>query len=154
MKMAHKHEAKHLSPLTSALIGVDHIAFSMPRYEMTFRDYLMKHREPRHLNKIFMMIISGLRELHNNGFVHRDLKPENIMVNLRPIYACIIDFERATPRTQGTRGTSLGTPGYQPVNCQLKDGSTLWDVYALAAMILEADMYPGEYFEVKNERGT
>ena len=27
-------------------------------------------------------------------------------------------------------------------------------MYALAAMILEADMYPGEYFSVKNERGS
>jgi serine/threonine protein kinase len=112
MKLAKKQEAKHLCPLTSAHIGLDHIAFSMPRYQMTFRDYLMNHREPRHLNKIFMMIIAGLRELHNNGFVHRDLKPENVMINLRPLHACLIDFDRATPRPQGTRGTLCGTPGY------------------------------------------
>jgi hypothetical protein len=36
----------------------------------------------------------------------------------------------------------------------MRDGSTKWDIWALAAMILEADMYPGEYREVGGERGA
>ena len=36
----------------------------------------------------------------------------------------------------------------------MKDGSTLWDVWAVAAMILEEDMMPGEYFGVSTERGA
>ena len=99
LKIAKKQSCKFLSPLIEAYIGVDHLAFSMPQYEMTFRDYLNQHRDHRHLNKIFSMITSGLRELHNNGFVHRDLKPENVMIRLRPLHAWLIDFERATPRT-------------------------------------------------------
>ena len=67
LKIARKQNLKHISPLIDAFLGVDHIAFAMPRYEMTFRDYLFHHRDPRHLNKIFLMIVDGLRELHSNG---------------------------------------------------------------------------------------
>jgi len=35
----------------------------------------------------------------------------------------------------------------------LRDGSTRWDVWALAAIILEADMEPGAYRTASNERG-
>ncbi len=143
-----------MCPLIDSYLGPHHLAFSLPRYQMNFREYLSHHRDARHLNKIFLMIAGGLKELHENGFVHRDLKPENVMIRLRPLHACLIDFERAQPRTQGTRGSSLGTPGYEPHHNQLKDGSSLWDIYALSAMILEADMYPGEYLQVRNERGS
>lgn len=65
----------------------------------------------------------------------------------------LIDFERATLRTQTTQGTVKGTPGYFPAKNYLRDGSTRWDVWALAAMILEADMPSGEYRNVMSERG-
>ena len=48
----------------------------------------------------------------------------------------------------------MGTVGYFPVFKDLRDSSTRWDVWALAAMILEADMHPGEYRNVQNERGA
>jgi hypothetical protein len=47
-----------------------------------------------------------------------------------------------------------GTPGYCPVRPNLKDGSTRWDLWSLAAMILEADMKPGEYMAIQTERGA
>jgi hypothetical protein len=47
-----------------------------------------------------------------------------------------------------------GTIGYFPLYKNLRDGSTRWDVWALAAMILEADMYPGDYRNVSTERGA
>ena len=44
------------------------------------------------------------------------------------------------------------TPGYFPQNEELKDGSILWDVWALCAMILESDMDVDEYKQVMTER--
>lgn len=85
--------------------------------------------------------------------MHRDLKPDNVMLNLRPLHVVLIDFERATLRSQKTGPTVKGTIGYFPIYRELYDGSTRWDVWALAAMILEADMSPGEYRNVQNERG-
>ena len=42
-------------------------------------------------------------------------------------------------------GTVRCTPGYFPMNEDLRDGSVLWDIWALAAMILECDMEVNEY---------
>lgn len=41
-----------------------------------------------------------------------------------------------------------------PSFIDLRDGSTRWDVWALAAIILEADMEPGAYRTASNERGS
>ena len=71
----------------------------MKEYEMSFRDYLEEHREPRHLVKILLMVIEGLNELHELGFAHRDLKPENIALTLKPLHEAVIDYDRATPRS-------------------------------------------------------
>ena len=95
-----------------------------------------------------------MENLHQLGYVHRDLKPDNIMINLRPLQATIIDFDISNLRIANTSGGNKGTPGYFPIRPNLKDGSVLWDVWAIAAIILEADMRPGEYYGVKDERGA
>ncbi len=48
-------------------------------------------------------------------------------------------------------GTVRGTPGYFPLNEDLRDGSVLWDVWAFAAIILECDMEANEYKQVMEE---
>jgi len=121
---------------------------------MSFRDYLEDERDFRYLSKMLLMVIEGLRELHGLGYVHRDLKPENIVVNLKPLHVALIDFDRTLPRSTDSKGSVLGTPGYMPNNGELRDGSTRWDVWALAAIILEADMEPGAYRTASNERGS
>lgn len=47
-----------------------------------------------------------------------------------------------------------GTPGYFPLRDDLLDGSTEWDIWAFAAIILESDMEVNEYKEVMSERGS
>jgi len=39
-----------------------------------------------------------------------------------------------------TIGHVRGTPGYFPLRDEWRNGSTKWDMWALTAMILEADM--------------
>ena len=86
--------------------------------------------------------------------MHRDLKPENVMVNLQPLSATLIDFNRAYPLTQCTKGTCRGTEGYFPQKEDLRDGSTKWDIWSLGAMVLEADLGINEYLRVNSENGA
>ena len=57
----------------------------------------------------------------------------------------VIDFDCAFPDTILSKSTVRGTPGYFPQVKDWRDGSTKWDVWALAAIICEADMPLGEY---------
>ena len=67
------------------LLGNDHVALTMEKFEMTYREYLRSQKDTRQLSKILMDVGKGLKELQGIGYVHRDLKPENIVVNLRPL---------------------------------------------------------------------
>ena len=101
-------------------------------------------------------MLLALQTCHNRPegkILHRDLKPDNIVISLRPLSAKLIDFERAQPRTLTTVGHVRGTPGYFPERENLKDGSTKWDSYALAAIALECDMEKDAYLHVMTERG-
>ena len=77
------------------LLGTDHLALTMEKYEMTYREYLRSHKDTRWLSKILIDVAKGLKELNGICYVHRDLKPENIVVNLRPLQVKIIDFNRS-----------------------------------------------------------
>jgi hypothetical protein len=48
----------------------------------------------------------------------------------------------------GTRGT----PGYQPDNVDWFDGSVMWDMYALACIVVECDLQKDEYIKAKDSR--
>lgn len=152
MKQARDLKLKHICHISSLHLGIDHIHFDMPKYEMDYRTYLRTQRDYRQINKILLQVATGLNELHGIGYVHRDLKPENIVLNLRPLEACLIDFNRSLPRTVMTKGHVLGTEGYFPEDQYLRDGSTKWDIYAFAAIIVETDMETDSYIAVKQER--
>ena len=154
MREAAKTDCKHIIHLSSASIGIDHLIIQIPRLQESFREYLWEHRDPRDLPGLLSHIALGLKELHLMGYVHRDLKPENVMVSFKPLKAVLIDFNRAYPLTQSTKGTVRGTEGYFPEKGDLRDVSTKWDIWALGAMVLEADLDRNEYLRVKNERGT
>jgi eukaryotic-like serine/threonine-protein kinase len=99
-------------------------------------------------------ILNGVSELHTLGYVHRDLKPDNVVLNRDPLEVAVIDFNRAISRTTATIGHVRGTPGYFPLREGWRNGSTKWDIWALSAMILEADMDKREYYRCHSELET
>jgi serine/threonine protein kinase len=87
--------------------------------------------------------------------VHRDLKPDNIVVTLeKPIKVALIDFDRSLPRTNTSHHGRRGTAGYEPDNAGWMDGDIMWDLYALACIVVECDMGTDHYFKVKEERAA
>ena len=66
----------------------------------------------------------------------------------------IIDFDRSFSMAVGTKGTMVGTDGYYPFKPNMDDGSPRWDVWALGAMILEADMEKDQYLNIDSERAA
>ena len=87
-----------------------------------------------------------------HGIIHRDLKPDNVVLQLRPLKVKIIDFDRSVNYAVSTKGTFVETDVYNPYKLNMDDGSPKWDVWALGAMILEADLEKDEYLRVNNER--
>jgi serine/threonine protein kinase len=154
LRLAKEEELFYLMRLDRFYLSRDHVALSMEKFQMDFRDYLRNHRDYRYLGRILIDVSKGLRELHAIGYVHRDLKPENIVIDLKPLTVRIIDFNRSYPRRQTTVGTQRGTPGYFPDARNLEDGSILWDVWAFCAIVLECDMETDEYLRVATERGS
>ena len=129
----------------AVLMASDHIALQLPRYEIDFRRYIREMRKPQQLNSILIQVVEGLRQLKSLGYVHRDLKPENIVINLDPLVAVLIDFGTATLITAKTQ-RMLGTLGYIPKTAKWNDGSEVYDIWAMGAIIMEADMQLDQYF--------
>lgn len=99
-------------------------------------------------------MVEGLKQLKNLGYVHRDLKPENIVLNLaQPLRVALIDFGTAILLSAETKGSKFGTLGYYPEkSCkQWKDASEYWDLWAMGAIIMEADMPFGKYKNTYDE---
>lgn len=121
---------------------------------MNLRQYLYRQREPEQLKQIMKLVIKGIEQLHQLGYVHRDLKPDNIVLNLEPLDVRVIDFDASLLETQDTSGRIRGTPGYVPYRDNWRDGSKKWDVWSLAAILLEADMEKDTYRKTKDEKET
>jgi serine/threonine protein kinase len=82
--------------LDACLLGKNHIALRFKTFGCDYRKYLENHRDASEIGKMLQDVVSGIKELHAMGYVHRDLKPENILVNMDPVKAIVIDFNRAT----------------------------------------------------------
>ena len=85
---------------------------------------------------ILRMILRGLENLHEAGFVHSDIKPSNIMVN-RLGYVQIIDFGRASRPNEKSR-ILLGSPMYMAPETHMRKPSLhQTDMYSVGIVALE-----------------
>ena len=80
------------------------------------------------------------------------MKPDNIMVNVDPLEVRIIDFNRVNLATTTTEAHVRGTPGYFPNRDNWKNGDQRWDIWSMAAIILESDMILEGYYHTRDEQ--
>lgn len=62
------------------------------------------------------------------------------MLNIEPLEVKLIDFNRVYLDSTLTKGSIRGTPGYIPERSNWEDGNVNWDIWAVAAIILESDV--------------
>lgn len=90
----------------------------------------------------------GVKDLHNLGYVHLDLNPSNFVLNLNPLEVRLIDFKQSTLKSN----SSLMNPGvgepFQPLLGSFKSGSTTWDRYGLAALIIYSFFVRNYFFKL------
>jgi hypothetical protein len=64
-----------------------------------------------------------------------------------------VDFDKACKRRSLTTGPPRVSVYYGPLRPNLKDGSLCWDVWAIVAMMVEADMYPEQFLSSAGHQG-
>jgi serine/threonine protein kinase len=152
MKKARDSSSKFVIHLDAVFLGRDHVCLRMKQYENVLNKFLEVERDARMLKKIMWSVGHGLQELHNLGYVHRDIKPDNIVFNIYPYEVKIIDFNTSFRTSQMSKGTFRGTYGFTPNRELWRDGSTSWDIYSLACVLLCSDMEIKEYYKTNSER--
>jgi serine/threonine protein kinase len=108
-------------------------------YGKNLNQYLKAHNEPvseHFINRIFPVLLDGIKEIHDNNLLHLDVKPENILIRGGddPL---LLDFGAAQPFPveDGRKFGRVLTRGYSPLEQYKIDGNVgPWsDVYAVAA---------------------
>jgi serine/threonine protein kinase len=74
---------------------------------------------------LFLQLVSGLLNLHKNGFVHRDIKPENLLIN-KDFSLIIADFNFAHPLEQHYISFSPMVPLTHVVGSEMYNAPELW----------------------------
>gem|GEM_PF-417245 len=96
--------------------------------------------DPAAVERILWILLDGLEQVHEAGFLHRDIKPANILLDARG-NPTLIDFgaSRAAMAGRTTAMTAIFTPGYAAAEQMTSAKQGPWtDIYALAATIYHA----------------
>jgi hypothetical protein len=73
------------------------------------------------------------------------------VLSLNSLDVRVIDFDMVKLHSSKITQIPLGTPGYFPNKPKWKEGSTLFDIWALGAIILESDLKKDAYFNCGGE---
>ncbi|MCF2145374.1 serine/threonine-protein kinase [Desmonostoc muscorum LEGE 12446] len=85
------------------------------------------------IKQLLVDILPVLKLIHERGVIHRDIKPENIMRRRQDGKLILIDFgvsKQITASALGV-GTTVGTPGYAPIEQMRGQVFPASDLYSL-----------------------
>ncbi|MBS0016087.1 MAG: GUN4 domain-containing protein [Arthrospira sp. SH-MAG29] len=97
------------------------------------------HFNPDQIYQILSELLEILQIIHNRNIIHRDIKPENIMRRSRDNQLILIDFgvsKQVTGTTTVGQGTTVGTPGYVPMEQLRGQVYPASDLYSLGVTCL------------------
>jgi serine/threonine protein kinase len=86
------------------------------------------------IRQLLADVLPILKLIHERGVIHRDIKPENIMRRRSDGKLVLIDFgvsKQTTPTASGKIGTTVGTPGYTPLEQMRGQVYPASDLYSL-----------------------
>ncbi|KAG2212178.1 hypothetical protein INT46_006013, partial [Mucor plumbeus] len=85
LKLRKKQHIGHIKQIIHDQNGAEMIGLTMPKYDMTLKQYLDQHVHPRLTSHqrmdIIVQIIKSIKAIHEEGVAHRDLSTVNFMVN-------------------------------------------------------------------------
>jgi len=89
--------------------------------------------------EILAELLPVLQIIHDRNIIHRDIKPDNIMRRRRDNQLMLIDFgvsKQVTGTTTAGPGTTVGTPGYVPMEQLRGQVYPASDLYSLGVTCL------------------
>jgi acyl carrier protein len=87
------------------------------------------------IRQLLADLLPVLKVVHERGVIHRDIKPENIMRRRKDGKLELIDFgvsKQVTATILGQAGTTVGTPGYAPMEQMRGQVYPASDLYSLS----------------------
>ena len=94
-----------------------------------------KHISEEVLWNIFLQCMGALTYVHEKGVIHRDIKPANLLMDNNMVVK-LGDFG-VSNFTETYKNTLVGTPGYKPMEIELKDYDQKVDVYSMGVSFFE-----------------
>jgi len=95
---------------------------------------------PAGVERMLFLLLDGLEQVHQAGFLHRDIKPANIIIGAEGA-PTLIDFgaARATMAERTAAMTAIFTPGYAAAEQFTSAKQGPWtDIYGLSATVYHA----------------
>jgi hypothetical protein len=119
-------------------------------HEGTILSKLIKERTSKHDEKInySIQILSGLRKLHEAGFVHGKISPEHIVLDEQGTIK-IVSFDNSGP-PKGDTPLSWGINRYMPPDYLTEGWHYAWDTYGAGVILFQ--LFTGEMPDVNNPR--
>jgi len=126
--LAHFEQEKRLYLVQEWIDGQD-LLKELGRGDATVRPY-----NEEKVRSLLTDLLPVLKFVHEHGVIHRDIKPENLMRRRQDGKLVLIDFgvsKQATVTMYGTAGTTVGTPGYAPLEQMRGQAFPASDLYSL-----------------------